>query len=494
MKKRIGCLVFAFLLMISAVGCAKEKDNDETVSYVTSYIEEEVDDGSDANEAKDEKSGKEDKKDASSGETTKAVQKEKSTNHETADINVKKSGTVDSLNFGGKKFTKTIIGTITQATMRRKAAFEKKFNCKIELVSLQWESYNSQVATAVAAGNPYDICGLQSYFWPEAGVQGLYEPLNDYISKDDLYNSKTGIGIDLNTSGEFMYKNKLYGVSNHSGAYASMVQVMFYNKAMFKAAGLKDPLELYNSGQWTWDKFFEYGKKVYNKQKNKYLCGRELSPTSFALSNGFEYVKYNNGKVTENLSDKKYHTALKKYGEFMKNYAGPKGYSDDPSEFYNGNHYMFSQMYSYGQYYMYDSIVASSAFKNDYSNLGIVPWPIGPDNTNKVTPGHGGQAKSAGKGSKDPRIVIAWTKFEREFKDPQASGDKTMYSPEIQKLITSLFDRVNDTIPNYKTSSNSARTLISKIEKAAATGGDYVSLINSSKGTIQSIINDSLKQ
>lgn len=481
MKKRVFSLGLAAVLLLGICGCkSSKKDSSDTVSYITSYEDEIISGDSGA---------------ASGDKTSSSTSGSKGGKTSSGTTIVPNKGSIENnLDFKGQTFTKTIIGAISQATMRRKAAFEKKFNCNIQLVSLQWESYNSQVATAMSSGKPYDICGLHTTFWPEAGVQGLYEPLNKYIYESDLYNSKTGVGIDLNASKTFELNGNLYGVANHTGTYVSMLQVLYYNKLMFEEVGLEDPMELYKAGKWNWNKFFEIAAKVKNPQKGKYLIGQEFSAVTMALSNGFTYTKNQNGKVVENLSDPKFLTALNKYSEFMKNYAGPKGYSDDATEFYNGNYYMFLQGVTHGKMYMYDTIKNSAAFDYDFSNLGVVPFPYGPDNTKKVNPGHGLQAKAAGKGSKDPRVVIAWTKFDLEFKDPAADEDPHQYSPEINKVINSLFDNVNDFIPNYKTASQSAQSLIEQIHNAAKNGGDVTQAIANNKKTIQSIIDDSLGQ
>ncbi len=489
MKKRIISLALAVLMLLGVCGCGGSgKDTEGSVSYITEWEEYEVEvDGeeTDKDADKEDSSGKKDNSSSSSSGKKPSS---------TSSLKPQSGSVVKGLDFGGKTFTKTIIGAIPAKTIRKKEAFEKKFNCTIKLVNLQWEQYNSQVATAMSSGKPYDICGLQSFFWPEAGVQGLYEPLNKYIADEDLYNKKTGVGIDLDVSSEFALNGKYYGVSNHSGAFASMIQVMYYNKLMFEEAGFDDPLELYNKGKWTWDKFFEYAKEAKNASKGQYLMGQELSSTSFVLSNGYKYTTMKKGKVKENLSDSVYLKSLEKYKEFATKYMGPKGYSDDPTEFYNGNYYMFSQVYSYGTMYMYDTIVNSAAFDYDFDNLGVVPFPVGPNNKTKTNPGHGGQAKAAGKGSKDPRVVIAWTKFDLEFKDPMADEDPYRYSDKINNMISKMFDNVNDYLPNYKTASQSARALYTQIENAAKKGGDYVKLINDHKSTIQSIIDDSLGQ
>lgn len=300
MNKRITSLLLAVLLLLTVCGCKKKPASDNTSDTYSEWIEEiEVPDDGDGS--------------TSSGTTGKGNSNSSKGTASTGNKNVDNIGhkgtgkkTVDNLDFGGKTYTKTIIGSVTKGLNRRIAAFEKKYNCKIKLVSLQWEQYNSQVATRMASGDPYDICGLQSYFFPEAVIQGLYEPLEDYIYDADTYNSKTGVGIDMNVSSTFNYGGHVYGVSNHSGAYATMMQVLYYNKVLFEEAGLDDPVELYKKGQWTWDALEKMAKKVTEPSKGKYLLGRDFGNTPFITSNGHQYTTVDkSGKVKANLSDPK---------------------------------------------------------------------------------------------------------------------------------------------------------------------------------------------
>ncbi len=506
MKKRIFCLCLAMIMVFSIAGCKSNGNSSDTVSWVEVWEEVEVSgegNSDDKNSSTTSSGGTTQNGNSTGGNNNNVGNNSGGSNNNVGNnsggsnttITPNKTGTIEGVNFKGQTFKKTIIGAVSNYVMRKKSAFEKKYNCKIELVNLQWEQYNSQVASAMAAGQPYDICGLQPNFWPEAGIQGLYEPLNKYIYEADLYNPKTGKGIDLESSEDFSLNGHIYGVACHSGNTASMIQVLFYNKLMFEEAGLDDPLELYKKGKWNWDKFFEYGADVLNASKGQYLIGKDFNAITFMLSNGFKYTKTDSkGKVIANTSDPLYLTSLEKYKEFATKYMGPKGYSDDPTEFYNGNYYMFGQNYAYGKLYMYDTIINSSAFDYDFNNLGIVPFPYGPNNKTKANPGHGAQPKAAGKGSKDPRVAVLWAKFDLEFEDPMADEDPYRYSDEINNVILKLFDNINEYLPNYKTASTSVRTLFTNIENTAKTGGDYVKILNDNKNTIQSIIDDALGQ
>lgn len=260
MQKRIFCLALAALMLISVCGCTSVNDaTSDTVSYITTYedVYEDVlveGEGSGTTGNSGTTAG------GSGGGSGSVSDK---TTDVGENITVHDGTATKGLDFGGKTFTKTIVGAIPAKTMRRKEAFEKKYNCKIKLVSLQWEAFNSQVATAMASGQPYDICGLSAAHYPQSVIQGLYEPLNDYIYEDDIYNAKTGIGIDINNSRYFEFKGKLYGVSDHDDVYTPFMQVMYYNKVMFEEAELEDPLKLWQQGKWDWAALEKIGKACY---------------------------------------------------------------------------------------------------------------------------------------------------------------------------------------------------------------------------------------
>ncbi len=503
MKKRIICLLLAALMLFSIVGCKGSGDTtSDVVSYITEYedVYEEVELDEEADGEESGKSG-----------TTKKTSTVKKGNGNKGDGNVNDTAgkgdltgdSVKGLNFGGKTFRKTIIGAIPAVTVRRKAAFEKKYNCKLELVSLQWEQFNSQCATAVAAGTPYDICGAQTFFWPEAGVKNLYEPLNDYISTDDLYNAKTGVGIDLEKSNYFALNGKIYAVCNHHGNCADMLNVMYYNRVKFdEAYGDPDyPLTLYKAGKWTWDEFIKLAKEVKDEASGTYLVGQDLTVSHFTSMNGWSGVKTVDGKVVENTSDPKYLEALKYWQDniIKSELRGPGG---NPSDNYNailaGTQWMHVQGYNSGTYYMYDGVCGSTSFEKDFKNLGIVPLPMGPSNTEGLYNSGGPQGKAAGMGTAkkgDPRIVIAWTKFDLEFNDPTAKDDPTLYSDATYDMIWKLFDKLVYATPNFKTSAQSAGSLYNNIANAAnKADGDIVKEITANSKNIQSIIDEALGQ
>jgi len=496
--KRILALVIALLLVFSAVGCKSSKDTgSDNVSYITTYEDEYIDvydeDGNPVSSTTTQ-SGASSQSGGGKGNSGTTSSGGNAGTPSTKPVN--KKGTISNLDFGGKTFTKTIIGTAPAYKIRMKEAFEKKFNCKVKFVNLPFETYNSKVASAMAAGDPYDICGLHPYFWPEAGVQGLYEPLDEYFYKDDLYdpNSKSTVGIDLEQSKYYSWNGKTYGVANNRDTHCSQPDGYYYNKLMFEEAGLEDPLELYNKGKWTWDKLFEMAEEVVDTKKGKYMFGLDFQLGSFVSRNGILGTKVVNGKVKTNLDDPRYPASVKKAVEFFNKYCENAGGRSVLDQFINGNHYMHQHEITWGTFSGYDLIINSPAFDKDFDNLGVVPLPTGPDNNNNIYLKGGPQAKCAGKGSKDPRVAVAFVWFASVWEDPMQQDDPSLYSDEIYKAFDKDYKDTNYSDPNYKTSSKKVSDLTNEIWAGVRDGGDWTKLVNDRIKTIQSIIDDSLGQ
>ena len=502
MKKRISALFMSCIMIFALGACKPNKTDSDPVSSGEVQSDDpsfDVDFGSEAAVSAQESTAVT----QSSGGGTTSKNTAASQPGQPSQFVPKEGDTVEKgLNFGGKTFTKTIIGEISAKKMRTIQAFEKKFNCKIELVKLKWETYNSSVATSVASGKPYDICGLSNYFFPEGVVSNLYQPLDNYITTADVY-SPGKPGIDLTYSAYFNYNGKMYGASTHTGDFSSFPTVLFYNKKMMGDAGYKgnkDPLAMWKAGTWTWKTFEDMATALYDPARKKYIGGREMHGMPLYTNGGYP-IKIEGGKVKENLTDSKFYKELEKmkqwYGSSTTKFSS-NGFSDDPSEFFNGNHYMFMQMSQYGPLNLMPKIDSKEAFganaKERIANLGIVPLPLGPDNTKKAVASSFLNAKASAKGAKDPRVVIAYTKFTETFDDPMKDEDPYLWDAETQKFINSLYDNLIIPIVNYKTSSTSTGALLEEIAQVAISGGNISTAITDRKGTFQSVIDESLKQ
>ena len=144
--------------------------------------------------------------------------------------------------------------------------FTKKYGINVKYVTLPENTLRQKVTSDVATGGgQFDIATVGTYdvpIWAKnkwlVNLQPMFSPsaskaydLNDVIPKVRL-----GLSYQKN-----LYALPFYGESS----------MMYYNKALFAAAGLKMPLHP------TWDQVAAFAAKLNNPSKNQYgICLRAL--------------------------------------------------------------------------------------------------------------------------------------------------------------------------------------------------------------------------
>jgi ABC-type glycerol-3-phosphate transport system substrate-binding protein len=118
-------------------------------------------------------------------------------------------------------------------------AFEAKYpNIHIKVTAFPEDNYPTKIETAMAAGNPPDLAAISNLRWLR---EGKVLPLDDLVREQGIdlstYN-KSIIGDPAHVNGEFgcSYQGKLYCLGSYLGAVG-----VFYNRAMFDAAGIPHP-------------------------------------------------------------------------------------------------------------------------------------------------------------------------------------------------------------------------------------------------------------
>lgn len=132
-------------------------------------------------------------------------------------------------------------------------AIEEKYNVKLEFVNLTWDGIKESINTSIMAGTPdCDVYTSDLQFGIPAVAADLALPLEDFVpAEDDIFNDQT-IFKSLNLFGA--EKNYLFaGNGIEQGAVG-----LCYNATMIDELGLESPQDLYDRGEWTWDKFKEY--------------------------------------------------------------------------------------------------------------------------------------------------------------------------------------------------------------------------------------------
>lgn len=146
------------------------------------------------------------------------------------------------------------VNTYTDELIERIDAVEKKWNCKIDIVTTsQGEYYSSLMTNCLAGDPPGDIMNMEGRYVINYARAGIIQPLNNLQAYKNEIGNKLAIGaeemltVDGNVYG--------MGVEPWEG-----YNVITYNKRIFEENNLEDPYELAKAGKWDWDKFTEYAK------------------------------------------------------------------------------------------------------------------------------------------------------------------------------------------------------------------------------------------
>jgi ABC-type glycerol-3-phosphate transport system substrate-binding protein len=507
--KRVLSIILAVMLLLSVTACggkiktssSGKSTSTKTVSSNTQASDASTQSGDTSSTVSGQSSG------TGSGTTGSKSSSSKGTTSTTSTAptngtSLIKSGTKkmeEGLNFGGKTFTMACGITPTNLLKREITAFQTKYNCIIKYDMLDYDKYIQQAASKMASGKSYDILELEGHRFPSMVITNLCEPLENTITTADLINKSNvaagGFSEDLSMA--FSWKNHMYGVVGTTGYYGLNPVLLWYNKKLVKEAGAKDPRTLYNTGKWDYAAFTDLGTTL--KKSNVWLCGRTLFKESFVASNGGWKVKNASGSTPAkaNMLDPKVTNAYK-YERTLTLGNNPVVNLNDTTEidsFFQGKSAMYSSApYNYSaNASIAQNVVASNAFSKSLDNLGVVPLPKGPDNTNYAKPVTWLYALAAGKGS-DKRVAVAWAKFGTTFKDP--IKDTYALSDTDTKMIS---DVVNGNIIYFNSSYSDGTKLqndyLAQMEWfIVEEGQDVTQLCTQTNVLLQNCINVQMKQ
>ena len=429
-------------------------------------------------------------------------------------LSVKKGASLtEGLNLKGKTITMAITEEgqyNTQSFKRTVAAFEKQYNCKVQIKSLDFGRYNQQVAQRKATGSSYDICYIHGSMYPSCAIDNLYEDLTSKIRTGDLMDddSPEKGGIDLNKTSYFAsYQNKIYGTCNFQSVFP---YVIYYNKCQIKEKGLNDPRALDEKGKWTWAVIQSYGKKLTDSSTGKYCLSNSFTSRGMQLAFGAATVKINPKKVaatgsiySENVTSKAFIEAWK----FVQKLSYGSNAICEPSD--QSHPYNSSDTMLKGSATMWTEetskyldiskqVKTSTAFQKSKSNIGIASLPMGKTNKNRYPTGWL-TAVACGKG-KNPLVSIAWDVFRSSYEDPivdqnQMSRTDQKYCLNFMKgdiccEVGEFFDSADHDVTSYFTMGNNGVSVRSK----AINGGDVAEVIASIKDQINAAIKFTMKK
>ena len=399
MVKKIACILFSLLFVISIAACG----------------------GNDANS-----------NDSYSKDQTNASNNDYVMSGGIIDVSVDseliEQSELANKDFGGKDAQFYFWYQTNEIVNRKVSEFNKKHNANVKVVI--GTSFAEDLAKSIAGGKPYTMTANSARFFPQTVFSNLYEPLNDLIKEVDYFDSAKpdngGISKQLNES--FTWNGKFYAAGSAQACYS---YAYYYNKKKYEEAGLEDPYELWKKGEWTWEKMVEQGKQVTDVSNGVgFLEAPELH--TWLSLHGLTYIKKTGENTfSDNLTDKDVVQAINDYKALV--------ISDEPicvmgTKKLSWYSYI-ATIDAYTQ--IATNVKTSSNFGRKVANLGVVPIPSGTIAGGKY-PTHIPQGYSAVKGSAEPTMAPCYALFESRIADSDVGSDLQMPS-EIRNYINNAF-------------------------------------------------------
>jgi multiple sugar transport system substrate-binding protein len=197
----------------------------------------------------------------------------------------------------------------------------------VKLVPVPGDQYEQKLLTQVQGSKGPDI--FYSY---EPTIAKLIEtdqvqPLNDYLSSEESYTKAEDFPEGL--WGPAKEDGEVYGITTDANP-----MVMYYNKNVFKEAGVKTPQEYYDEGNWNWNTFKEVTEQLRDAGKSGFIMENWWAHWySWVWSNGGRIFDEEGNFVLD--KDEKAQEAIKFIADLVKEenavYAGslPQGQGSD---------------------------------------------------------------------------------------------------------------------------------------------------------------------
>ena len=249
--------------------------------------------------------------------------------------------------------------------------FETMTGAKVKVIQTSYDNYQTKIASSIAARDPLDSVHMSADWYPAFVIRGLMQPIDNYIDKNDEV-------LDFTSMDLLKWGGKYYGVAGKDDASCMMV---YFNKTMFdNTLGVKNPLQLYNEGNWNWNTFADLAKKmtVVSGGKTTRHGFAAYSYMGFMLSAGGSFFQIKNGKdITVSIKTSNAVAGWKFYKDlYSDGYAGDSG-SNCISNFVSGK----TAMLAHYSWIIKDRYTAPDtySFASMNDEWDWVPFPSYPD-------------------------------------------------------------------------------------------------------------------
>ena len=354
--------------------------------------------------------------------------------------------------------------------------FEKKHaHIKVDILHMQ-QDFQSKILAMFVAGDPPDTHVLDMPKVQAYAKRDVILPLTPFMKEDKSFKA------------DLLHKKAVEIMSNPKGELLGMPSggspnLYYYNRDIFKTAGLATPYELYQQNKWTWQAFLDAARALTKGGPGNWQVAGATTGLHrmWINANGAEeYDNYRAPKknlydIPQNVETLQYLTDLRhKHKTTPVNFSREVG-MDDTKGFIEGRVAMMARWTS-----------GIGQFKNISGfTWGMVPYPKGPNPKGVMANDYATSGTAIARVSKHPKESWEWVKFTANDDGQKiaslAGGGTGVYFSDAanQEVIKQLRE--------IKTLETPTMT-VDLMKK----GNSFVRLLSVDEGEIQRLVNTNL--
>ncbi|RYG29596.1 extracellular solute-binding protein, partial [bacterium] len=131
----------------------------------------------------------------------------------------------------------------------------------VRFVTVPGSSYGQKMTTMLVSRTAPDVMRVDHYVFPSMQKKGFFTDMTGLAASDPGFKAADFYPTALQ---EGTVDGRLYGMNVLYGGI-----LIYYNRDLFRKAGLEDPYELYKKGEWTWDRFRASAKAMTRFQNGR---------------------------------------------------------------------------------------------------------------------------------------------------------------------------------------------------------------------------------
>jgi hypothetical protein len=372
--------------------------------------------------------------------------------------------------------------------------FEQKYGGSVKWYETTWNTRFDDLSRYVLGGEGIDFFpGDDNANYPKGVINGMFEPVDDYINLDDPIWDNLRPAMELINFG-----GKHYQLVNSVTAS----NLCSYNTETMEANGFDDPYELWQAGEWNWDTFKSMMSDFVDVENGMYGLDGWFFENAFLLSSGMPVIGAKDGKLVSNLETKEIEDTMNfAFGLWQDGLIKDKSLAGwTTEEFYMGEG---KELFYITGFYAYTSDPSTWTTKIPPENVMVVPVPSPAGATPASSTTLGGYAIL--KGASNPEGVAAFNYCQivaAEDEEIGAISDRQMMenyllTPEVLKAYkeVNLIARDNPIMEFMNGSSDDIVALTDGGSgglgtRAAFTGSEWAANRDQIAGPVQLLVDD----